>query len=97
MRECKSCLHWTGWLEPPDVSVSIQAEYCRVHREHFNGVNHLLGCDSYWPRDGAKCETCRFATEQTPPDDQVVCHLVAQTDPPFFYKTWFCENWKARE
>ena len=73
--------------------------YCLVHQSE-----KYKGCESYWPKDGAKCETCRFH------DENGSCHLsrhvhIQAKDLTFIMETkairtnddWFCENWRAKE
>lgn len=101
MRKCKDCLHWTGWIEPPETAVPVQADFCRVHREHLNGVAVMLGCDDFWPKDGAKCKDCRFATKydgvKAVKNSQLVtCHLNNGV-PTYPFGKHFCEKWRAKE
>ena len=90
MRECKGCLHF----------VDDYAPWCLKHRDGL----HLYGCDDHWPKDGAKCETCRFH------DENWTCHLsrhvhIKTKGLTFSVEArairtndgWFCENWRAKE
>lgn len=99
MRKCEDCLHYSG-KKIVIAGADVDAEYCIKHIFCIplkDSMLHYFGCDDFWPKDGAKCETCRFGTEMVPPGDQVVCHLWSQDAEPFYYKVWYCEKWRAKK
>lgn len=99
MRECKTCLH----LEETSVVGTFIAQYSAWCKKNNKHISHA--CDGYWPKEGAKCKTCRLHDLE---DDS--CHLsrhvhITTKEGTFVMDTrairtnneWFCENWKARE
>jgi len=95
MRECKSCLHWKSHEYPNQGMFNFV--YCQKHRMAPSEAVQLYGCDDYWPKDGAKCDECRFSFNHQLQSDCVECHHTANLMETVCRKKWFCENWKARE
>lgn len=86
MRNCEDCLHFC----PAD---NENTAYCKVHRWWPD----LRGCDEFWPKSGAKCETCRFGTMNRKNEGMITCHRAFQIDDdPVFYADWFCEMWREK-
>ena len=64
--------------------------YCLVHQSE-----KYKGCESYWPKDGAKCRECRFWWTYGNADAGLCFH--SSHDRPTVGGKEFCANWRAKE
>ncbi len=97
MRKCQDCLHYSG-EKIVLAGVDVTAEYCSKNIFCIPLEDSMLryfGCDDFWPKDGAKCETCRFGSVDEEFDDTVLCHLSKRSGT--HVKDWYCEEWRAKE